>query len=165
MPILDNPRHEKFAQAIASGMKGVDAYKSVYDYRGKAARQLAHALLKDVDISIRVKELQEESARGTVLTALERREFLARCVRADLNALDLEADGDLIQEKITTETEHGVTIKVKLPGKRECVMSDAELAGELKAGINVTVGVTVTREPLDALRSRIRESVPAHGRS
>lgn len=163
MPVLDNPSHEAFAQELAKGKHSVDAYRVVKGNK-TGARVVGPRWAKLPNVAARVLELQKATSAGNVLSALERREFLARCVRADLNALDLAADGDLIQEKITTETEHGVTVKVKLPGKRECVMSDAELAGELKTGVSVSISVDV-REPLDQLRERLKTAQPRHARN
>lgn len=120
-------------------MDKAQAYRTVYpSANDDSARSAGPRLFAKV--WSRIEELQQASASDKTLTMRERREFLARCVRADLNALDLEKDGDLIQEKIITTTESGTTIKVKLPGKRECVMSDAELAGELVGKIDHTTG-------------------------
>lgn len=72
---------------------------------------------------------QEASATAMTLTMKERREFYARVVRANIVNLDMAKDGDLIQE-ITYDEEDGKKIRrIKLPGKRECIMCDAELAG------------------------------------
>jgi hypothetical protein len=68
----------------------------------------------------------------------ERREFLARVVRANMSSLDLATDGDLVQEVTEEDTPSGYRRKVKLPGKRECIMADAELAGDLRPGANET---------------------------
>lgn len=85
----------------------------------------------------------------------ERREFLARAVRIKLHELDLTKDGDLVQEiDYRGEDEGGGIKKMKLPGKRECVMDDAKLAGELvdKAEVKVTMPVS----PADILAAQRR---------
>jgi hypothetical protein len=88
----------------------------------------------------------------------ERREFLARAVRAKLHQIDLEKDGDLIQEIQDTESGR----KIKLPGKRECIMADAELAGELIEKHEIKD--TTPREPLNVLRERVRKARELHSR-
>lgn len=94
-----------------------------------------------------------------MLTNAERRERLARMVRVDLNAIDLAKDGDLLQE--IAPGKYGN--KLKLPGKRECIMSDAELSGDLKpdaTNVNVQVNVLVmTAEQLKDIREKKQRAI------
>jgi hypothetical protein len=57
MPVLKNPRHEAFAQALARGMSAAAAYTEV-GYRPH--RHNAATLARKKHISVRVAELQEE---------------------------------------------------------------------------------------------------------
>jgi hypothetical protein len=57
MPVLKNPRHEAFAQALARGMSAAAAYAEV-GYRPH--RHNAATLARKKHISVRVAELQEE---------------------------------------------------------------------------------------------------------
>jgi hypothetical protein len=57
MPVLKNPRHEAFAQALARGMSAAAAYGEV-GYRPH--RHNAATLARKKHISVRVAELQEE---------------------------------------------------------------------------------------------------------
>jgi len=57
MPILENPRHEAFAQALARGMSASAAYAEV---GFKPHRANAATLAHKQHISVRVAELQEE---------------------------------------------------------------------------------------------------------
>lgn len=164
--VLDNPRHEKFAQLIASGIDAKAAYARVYrGVRGESAEQGGSRLSKTV--KKRVRWLQSQSATATTLTMQERREFLARVTRARLDKLDLEKDGDLIQEIDYHDAESGGGLKkIKTPGKRECVMDDAKLAGEITnsgLAVNVNVGVAVGGQITESERAvmiqKKRESV------
>lgn len=143
MPILSNPRHEAFAQAVAKGDEPTSTYARIYRVKGRdAAAASASRLLSDARyrVAARITEMQRSSATATTLTMQERREYFARVVRAKLHELDLTKDGDLIQEIIDNEQGR----KVKLPGKRECIMDDAKLAGEIvEPGTTVNVGVAV----------------------
>ena len=65
MPALDNPRHERFAQALASGKSASEAYV-VAGYKGH--RQNASRMMADDDIASRVRELTERAAEKAVLT-------------------------------------------------------------------------------------------------
>lgn len=158
MPPLSNPRHEKFSQHYAfKGGNATDSYRAGYGSKRSdaTAASIGSRLLKNVQICARIAELQQKTANGAVLSAIERREFLARVVRADIAAIDLGKDGDLVQEKTTRIDETGAEIvKIKLPGKRECIMADAELAGDVQAlgrGVQVNVGVHVTQVSAEEL--------------
>lgn len=151
MPFLKNARHEAFAQAVASGVTACEAYRKIGG-RGTLKNADVHSarMMVNDGIKARIAELQAASASKTVLDMTERREFLARAVRIKLHEIDLDKDGDLIQE--ITYTEDGR--KIKLPGKRECIMDDAKLAGDIvdKTAITDSKGRDV-RLPVKLLKA------------
>jgi hypothetical protein len=65
MPVLKNPRHEAFAQALAKGHTSDEAYKTA---GFKANRGNASTLKAKQNISDRVAELQGRAAAKTVVT-------------------------------------------------------------------------------------------------
>jgi hypothetical protein len=78
MPVLGNAKHEQFALLVASGLSTTKAYiKAGYSARG--ARQSAHALLANPDISLRIAEVTTEISKRTMAGIVSRRV-------ADLNA-------------------------------------------------------------------------------
>jgi hypothetical protein len=87
------------------------------------------------------------------LTMRERREFLARVVRSQLHKLDLKKDGDLVEEIFTDSSGNK---RYRLPGKRQCIMDDAKLAGDLfdKADL------ASNGQPLPSLLPQINFNVP-----
>lgn len=66
MPVLSDPKHEAFAQALANGKSQTDAY-AIAGY--KAHRQNASRLMTNDDVQARVKELQEKAAVKVVDTS------------------------------------------------------------------------------------------------
>lgn len=67
MPVLPDPKHEAFAQAIARGLNQSDAYKAAgYKAKGDSVKVNASRLLTNANICCRVKELQEKAAEKTV---------------------------------------------------------------------------------------------------
>jgi hypothetical protein len=63
MAALSNPKHERFAQALAKGENATAAYKSAgYSAKGNSAEAAASRLLSDVKVQSRVAELQERAA-------------------------------------------------------------------------------------------------------
>lgn len=70
MPVLDNPKHELFAQSIAKGMSQREAYRAAgYASKSDAAADANAARLISGDrVAARVVELQERAATHTVTT-------------------------------------------------------------------------------------------------
>jgi hypothetical protein len=64
MPVLRNPRHEKFSQLVASGIKPTEAYVSL-GYSKAGAPQSANNLLKRTDVRERVNEIQSLAAQSS----------------------------------------------------------------------------------------------------
>jgi len=65
MPILKNPKHERFAQELAKGKSASDAYVAA-GYKPK--RQNASRLMTKDDIQIRVAEIQKRGADRAEIT-------------------------------------------------------------------------------------------------
>lgn len=65
MPILSNPRHEAFAQALAKGKSATEAY-TLAGYKGD--RTAASRLSTNVNIVSRVAELQGKVAKKAEVT-------------------------------------------------------------------------------------------------
>jgi hypothetical protein len=65
MPVLENPKWENFAQAVALGMSATEAYKQ-HVSRGKCADRTAEVesckMTKSPEISLRISELREKVA-------------------------------------------------------------------------------------------------------
>lgn len=138
---LDNTQYERFAQLVVSGIDTAEAYRKLNpDCTEESSWNGSWRWTRKDEVKNRIKWLQKQSAAKAVLTMDERRQFMARVVRAKLHELDFDKDGDLIQEIVRTEgTEKKAGIeKFKLPGKRECIMDDAKLAGELLEKQEVT---------------------------
>ena len=78
MDILRNPRHEKFSQIVASGVRATQAYVSC-GYSEKGAAQSANNLLKKRDVAARISELKELAASSSAQeSALNRNSVLHR---------------------------------------------------------------------------------------
>lgn len=65
MPVLSNPRHESFAQALAKGKSAAEAYTNA-GY--KQSRSAASRLSTNVNIEARVAELQGRVAKKAEIT-------------------------------------------------------------------------------------------------
>lgn len=65
MPVLQNPRHEAFAQALAKGKSAAEAYT---DAGYKPSRSAASRLSTNVNIEARVGELQGRASKKVEVT-------------------------------------------------------------------------------------------------
>jgi hypothetical protein len=73
MPILRNPKHEKFAQLLASGMMASAAYTEV----GLKGAQNAPRLRNNELVAKRIEELQARNERKAEMAAPTRDELIA----------------------------------------------------------------------------------------
>jgi len=130
-----SPRHEAFAQALAKGEVADKAYQTAGFKKndGNCIRLKGNERIK-----ARVAELQQAGATEAVLTIQEKREFLARLMRA--KPKELAEDSDLWQEIRTTMD--GVILK--MPDKLRAIQVDNDLSGEgSEAKREVTVVVRI----------------------
>ena len=81
MPALANPRHELFAQAVASGKSAAEAYRQS-GATGKNADVHAARLMVNDGIRKRVAELKEAQSKKCEMTRDQLRQFLVDVIRA-----------------------------------------------------------------------------------
>lgn len=79
MPILENPRHEQFAQHVAAGAPIAKAYTAC-GYSAGGAKQSSHKLARRPEVAARIAEI-----RGVISASLE--EATIRDVAARVEAL------------------------------------------------------------------------------
>lgn len=131
MPVLKNPKHEAFARNVGiKGMSAAEAYKEVWKCSQSSAESAGPRLGRDVQVMSRVSDLRKEKAERAklkdFLTVEEKRNFLARVVRAHGKKLDFAgADADLIQgvklDKFGNEM-------LEIPDKLAAIRIDNDLA-------------------------------------
>ena len=83
MPLLSNPRRERFAQRVAVAGNGAAAYRHTYGTQGASAEAGASRLLRNDKVRRRVRELQGEAAKAAVMTLEEQRLLLAAVARGE----------------------------------------------------------------------------------
>lgn len=128
-----NPKQREAVRAVCEGLTHAEAYKRAgYTSPSKATASkcvteiMAKPAAKAYAARLRRKADEAEiAAEGiTVLTILEKRQFLARVVRARIT--ELPDDSDLWQEvEISDDKE-----KRKLPSKLAAIAEDSKLAGD-----------------------------------
>lgn len=83
MPLLSNPRRERFAQHVAEAGNASAAYRLTYGTHGASAEAGASRLLRNDKVRQRVQELQRETAKAAVMTLEEQRLLLASVARGE----------------------------------------------------------------------------------
>jgi phage terminase small subunit len=120
-------KQEAFVQNILQGMSQADAYRSAYSCKNmsdKTIHEAASRLMSDSKVSARVKELREQLAKETIMSAQERLEWLTRLVKAGseyslaaekIRAIDVmnKMTGEYVQ-KIEADVKNEVTINIEL---------------------------------------------------
>ena len=118
-------KQEQFVQNIIQGMSQADAYRSAYSCKNMSDNSIyvnASKLMADAKVAQRVKELREQLAKPSIMTAQERLEWLTERIADDdvdinakLKAIDImnKMQGEYIQ-KVETEFKNAVNISIEL---------------------------------------------------
>lgn len=137
--VLANPKHERFAQELAKGQSQVEAYVAAgYKHSRSAASRLA----ENVDICVRVSDLQERVAIRTEIT-------VAGITTRLLNIADVAEKTGIEKDPITGEPKDSSSKHLGVA--RAALMDAAKLNGLV---VDQTENVTITAEQR---RKRIAE--------
>jgi hypothetical protein len=116
----------KFCEAYVSGMTKRAAYEAAYPNAKKSGPTSSRRLMKNPEIQAeiaRLRALAQEKAGSSVMTLIEKRQWLARIVRA--RPALLEEDSDLWQS--VRRSHYGLVMK--LPDKIAAIIADNDLSG------------------------------------
>lgn len=113
MPVLKNPRHEAFAQALAKGETADQAYQSAgyKEDRGHASRLAANGSIRQ-----RLTELQSAAAERTLVTIdsitreLDEDRELARSVKQAAAAITATVNKAKLHGLMTDKHEHSGSV-------------------------------------------------------
>ena len=106
MASLKNVRHEKFAQCVASGLSGADAYRQAAEYSGKQADGNAANWMKRPGVRERIEELKAESSARC---SLSREAYIRSLVEMyEARPCDASMDNPRCDVLITRGQKHAV---------------------------------------------------------
>jgi hypothetical protein len=135
-----------YCRARADGTLGKrEAYLTAFPNASRdSAPVLASRLDRKPEIRAEIARLQKRTETSTVLSRQEKREFLARVVRAKIGEVD--ETSDLVDSKTLYYDKEGNHIRtvLKLPGKATCIEIDNKMAGHNepeKVDVTVNGGV------------------------
>lgn len=105
-------KQEQFVQNIIQGMSQADAYRAAYNCEKMSDNAIyvnASKLVADTKVALRLRELRDELAKPSIMTAQERLEYLTRVIKGE----ELEQVVQVVNgEKV--EIEIAPAIKTKL---------------------------------------------------
>ena len=116
MPVLDNPRHERFAQEIAKGESSRDAYKAAgYETNNVAAADAsASRLLSEAKVRARIEELQTRAAAKAEVTV---QRILEELEEARQLAKQIEQPSAMVSASMGRAKVAGIVVDRKEVGK------------------------------------------------
>lgn len=154
---LPSPRHEKFAQLMASGdYSAWEAYHNVYPLvKESTCRSNGPALFRTAFIKARVRQIQGDAAADTSMKIGEYRQFLTDIARTPIGELD---ENHPLTQKLTYTQIPGTkkgdapieVVRVEMPSKLAAVQELAKHNG-WHAKVEVEHGAT------DALLEWLRQ--------
>ena len=118
-------KQEKFVQKIIEGMNQADAYRAAYSCKNMSDNAIyvnASKLAADAKVALRIKELRNELAKPSIMSAQERLEWLTRIIKNEnestadrLRASDQmnKMQGEYVQ-KVEADVKQEYTINVEL---------------------------------------------------
>ena len=115
MPLLKNPRHERFCQLVVGGMPGTRAYRKVAGARaGKPENDDVHSheWSRRPDVKARIQELMAENAKRAQMSREELMAFYADVIRTPAD--QVPAGSPVIQAYEMTESGHKIRIADKI---------------------------------------------------
>lgn len=80
------PKQEAFVQNIIQGMSQADAYRSAYSCKNMSDNSIyvnASKLVADTKVALRIKELREQLAKPSIMSAQERLEWLTELIKSN----------------------------------------------------------------------------------
>jgi phage terminase small subunit len=119
------PKQEEFVKNIIEGMSQADAYRSAYSCKNMSDNAIyreASLLVENPKVAQRLKELREQLAKPSIMTAQERLEWLTGLITDNdvaigdkLKAADImnKMQGEYTQ-KVQAEVTNAVNINIEL---------------------------------------------------
>lgn len=176
MAVLNNPKHEEFAQLVGTGMKAAPAYRKLYpktkrviaESSASNLRKIPKVLERIAEVRAAYKTHLEADAKKSLgkrfLTLDRKRELLYLIAETAVHGVDEHSPLCQSIEYRTTEgnkdREGFQTVKIKMPDKLAAIKLDALLAGELIE--KVEVEEKAPRETLEELRARMAAAKAKH---
>ena len=134
VPVLANPKHEAFAEAVAEGSSATKAYREhVAEPQAMTETCMANAsrLMARAEVALRVQELRRDFADVLENRLGVRRETIARYLVAIITTpiSEVHKAHEMCQEYSEAPNQFGTIVKCKMPSKLDAVEKLVKMAG------------------------------------
>ena len=153
MPILKNQRHEVFAQNIAKGLSGVEAFKRVTPATPRDCDVKAAQMRRQPGVAARIEELMAQNSKASELSREELLAFLSDVVTTP--AGEITGKSRLCQSIKRTNGNGWETTEVKLPDKLVAVQIINRMCGFEKPSKVELTGDSLSRYIVELRRRPI----------
>ncbi len=134
-------KQEKFALNIFNGINQAEAYRDAYPNQrmsDKTIWESASRLMKNPKVVARIEELRADAAKGSILTARERLEYLSRVITGEeREKVARFVDGE------TVEVELPISIKNKLNAVDLMNKMQGEYVQKVEADVKSEVNINI----------------------
>lgn len=140
VPVLQNPKHEAFAQAVANGASAAEAYRKHVSKRGSDAAVETHGpeLARKSQVKVRIAELKAAAAEKAGMTRAQAVDFCVRVINSPPSEASM--DNPLCEIKMSKAGPYAA-----FPSKSEMMTRLAKMLGwdepeKHEMEINVIIG-------------------------
>ena len=134
-------KQEKFVHNIIDGMSQADAYRDAYPNQNmsdKTIHESASRLMNNSKIIARLKELRDQMAKPTIMSAQERLEFLTEIIKGLKGEVSVQVvDGETVEVELPT------SLKNKLSAIDIMNKMQGEYVQKVEADVTSTVNINI----------------------
>lgn len=137
-------KQERFCQNIIEGMSQADAYRQAYpnnNMADKTIQENACRLAKKPAVKARIKELRDQLAKPTIMSAQQRLEYLTRVINGEQGEKMVQmVDGEPIEVDVPTSLKNklnAIDIMNKMQGEYVTKV-EADVASEVNIRIELS---------------------------
>lgn len=134
-------KQEQFVKNIIDGMSQADAYRNAYPNQrmtDKTIWEKASRLMADNKVRARLKELRDQLAKPTIMSAQERLEYLTRVITGE----EKEKVAQVVDGKVV-EIDAPSALKTKLNAIDIMNKMQGEYVQRVEADVNNDITITV----------------------
>ena len=135
-------KQEKFVHNIIDGMSQADAYRNAYSAENMSDNAIyreASLLMANPNIAQRVKEIRDQMAKPTIMSAQERLEFLTQIIQG-------------LKGEVSVQVVDGETVEIEMPTSLKNKLSAIDIMnkmqGEYVTKVEGTIGITKLEDVL-----------------
>ena len=134
-------KQEQFVKGIIEGKTQAEAYRSAYSAKNMSDNAIyreASLLVENPKIAQRIKELRDELAKPTIMSAQERLEWLTKVINGEIGEKMLQViDGEEVEVEVPT------SLKNKISAMDTMNKMTGEYTQKIEAAVTNAVNINI----------------------